>query len=626
AGEVVEIAEVTAGWVRLADEEKDDRDVSPRAALRVEGSHEKDSKQAHPVAFLKTGEIIEAAEVSQGWVRLSDADRKRLDVSEVLINGHEKGLGVLVEISFRLYLARAGGKKQAAGAAGATGDRGFPMSAEENAPESPDAEDWQPVLSFDEAFGDETGDNAKPSVSSRRKQRRAERASIRSAHDRAGTRELRAVFQVLQALPAALPGLGLNGDRPALGREGGYSVFAVLEPEAEDAKASELPAAKKPKGRKHAPEAAEVEAMLEEAAAVLRTDCPYGALPEVFAPAEGLAILSAMIDRPPKYQEKYLGQEWSILTKVWALAGSPTGDEGKDIAVVDIGAGNGSLALLAALLLGGHAVLVDHTLPPEPLRVEGRLPASYQQRVLRVTGDVGDLDAQEALEPVLAKHGLGRVVVIAKHLCGVGTDLALKLLRRWRRDGLTSEAHHAEVLGAVIATCCGHKIGAEDARVYREIHSEDPYLSRITGRSESSANGEEGARLEAFLGICTRCVAWRTTAGANANRITERQVKAAELFEDALQEPRLNLLRSLFPAATEVAFVPAKQSPQNRCLLAGSREGLETALATASDSDTQEKVLSTLMRARDALLSACGGALDLRPHGLVSTRFDYDGT
>ena len=247
-----------------------------------------------------------------------------------------------------------------------------------------------------------------------------------------------------------------------------------------------------------------------------------------------------MIDRPPKYQEKYLGQEWSILTKVWALAGSPSQTEGKDLAVVDIGAGNGSLALLAALLLGGHAVLVDHTLPPEPLRVEGRLPAAFQHRVLRVTGDVGDLDAQEALEPLLAKHGLGRVVVIAKHLCGVGTDLALKLLRRWRRDGLTTDTHHAEVLGAVIATCCGHKIGAEDARVYREIHEEDPYLSRITdaqGASEG-ASEEKASRLEAFLGICTRCVAWRTTAGAAANRITDRQVRAAELFEDALQEPR----------------------------------------------------------------------------------------
>ncbi|CAE7432112.1 unnamed protein product [Symbiodinium natans] len=132
AGEVVEIAEVKAGWVRLADEEKDDRDVSDdcEAWVLQDGKEvslgvlcedweprwfcvvfetqvavrKKPSLQAHPVAFLKTGEIIEAAEVSQGWVRLSEADRRRLDVSEdcgawVLINGHEKGLGRLLAAS-----------------------------------------------------------------------------------------------------------------------------------------------------------------------------------------------------------------------------------------------------------------------------------------------------------------------------------------------------------------------------------------------------------------------------------------------------------------------------------------------------------------------------------------------
>ena len=328
----------------------------------------------------------------------------------------------------------------------------------------------------------------------------------------------------IQALPAALPDLAA--------------------PEAEsDASGLVEQASKKAKGPKHTPEAAEVDAMLAAATTVLRTECPYAGLPEAFAPSDGLAMLSEMIDRPPKYQEKYLGQEWSILTKLWALAGSPAGEEGKDIAVVDIGAGNGSLAMLAALLLGGSAVLVDHTLPPEPLRVEGRLPEALKQRVLRVTGDVGDLDAQEALEPVLARHCLSRVVVIAKHLCGVGTDLALKLLRRWCRDGLTSDSHHADVLGAVIATCCGHKIGAEDARVYREIHAGDPYLGRITRCAPES--GQDSGRLEAFLGICTRCVAWRTTAGASANRITDKQVRAAELFEDALQEPRTSAAASV---------------------------------------------------------------------------------
>merc|ERR1712136_246751 len=49
----------------------------------------------------------------------------------------------------------------------------------------------------------------------------------------------------------------------------------------------------------------------------------------------------------------------SLLGKVWAIAGGG----GADLAVVDIGAGNGCLALIAYLALDAQAVLVDHTLP-----------------------------------------------------------------------------------------------------------------------------------------------------------------------------------------------------------------------------------------------------------------------
>ena len=351
-----------------------------------------------------------------------------------------------------------------------------------------------------------------------------------------------------------------------------------------------------------------METALLQAASVLQVSCPYRNLPEVFAPAEGLDLLSSMIDRPPKYQEKYLEQEWSILSKVWALASTA----GQGLAVVDIGAGNGSLALLAALLLGGYAVLIDHTLPPEPMQVEGRLPEEYRQRILRVTGDVGDLDASREIEPLLEKHGISQVVVIAKHLCGTGTDLALKLLRRW----CTAADTAVNVLGAVIATCCMHKIGAaEDRETYAAIHSADPYLRKLLG--------ENPEPLRSLLGICTPCVAWRTTAGAQASRITEKQVKMAELFEDALQQPRSNLLQGLFPSAVEVAFVASAKSPQNRCLIAGSEDGVKRALATGDVTTAEaQSVIAALAATRDSLLQLNGAALDLRPHGMVSTRYD----
>jgi len=147
-------------------------------------------------------------------------------------------------------------------------------------------------------------------------------------------------------------------------------------------------------------------------------------------------------------------------------------------------------------------------------------------------------------------------------------------------------------------------------------------------RGPSTSSGAEpgpqrrGERLLQLLALCTRCVAWRTTAGAAASRITSAQVQAAELFEDTLQQPRLNLLRRLFPAATEVAFVPAHRSPQNRCLLAGPEEALQRCCSAASEAE----MLAALRRARDELVALVGGPLDLKPKGFVSKKYAYDGT
>lgn len=261
-----------------------------------------------------------------------------------------------------------------------------------------------------------------------------------------------------------------------------------------------------------------VEASLREVEQLLQVPIPYRQLPQAVPDSAALELLEEMIVRPPKYHAKYLAQEWSLLAKLFGLA-----EKGRDLAVVDIGAGNGSLALLAALLLDSHALLIDHTLPPEPMRVEGRLPKELQQRILRVTGDVGLLDQQE-MDSLLEAHGIRRVVVIAKHLCGVATDLALQLLSRW------CSGSKLQVLGAVIATCCMHKIAGEEMETYADLHlPRDPYLQRLTG---------ERHRLLSLLAVCTRCVAWRTTAQAHKSRITETQVRLAELFEDALQQPR----------------------------------------------------------------------------------------
>ncbi|CAE8634730.1 unnamed protein product [Polarella glacialis] len=480
-----------------------------------------------------------------------------------------------------------------------------------------DAEDALPDFFATDFFAEddeaEEEEEVKSSTKSRKAQKRSERACARAAHEKANTRELRALFEVLKALPAALPGLAseqeaartLATDSTLADSLGGKGKGKVGKP------------------RNIAPDLEEVESALAAAEAALQTPCPYRSLPEVCGPCGGVEVLASMVDRPPKYQEKYLAQELSLLAKVWALAGGKDDpsrhDEGR-LAVIDIGAGNGCLALLAAVLLDAHAVMIDHTLPPEPLRVEDKVPEPWKSLVLRVTGDVADLDAMGALEPLLARHGIRRVIVIAKHLCGVGTDLALRLVSRWcksSRDGSGSSEAGVTVLGAVFATCCGHKIGEADRQIYSELHAGDSYLMASTGN--------DAERLQQLLKLCTRCVAWRTTAGAAANRITPLQVRAAELFEDALQQPRLNMLKSIFPSAVEVAFVPQRSSPQNRCLIAGSEAGVRRAAASGEGEAAAAECLAALSAARDKLIAACGGPLDLKPHGFVSSKYDYDG-
>eukprot|EP00933_Yihiella_yeosuensis_P034567 TRINITY_DN28045_c0_g1_i1.p1 TRINITY_DN28045_c0_g1~~TRINITY_DN28045_c0_g1_i1.p1 ORF type:complete len:515 (+),score=116.97 TRINITY_DN28045_c0_g1_i1:45-1547(+) len=486
-------------------------------------------------------------------------------------------------------------------------------------PEEADGLNWD--LDFAAAEVTTSKEPGASATKSRRAQKRAEKAIARAAHDKNKTRELRAVAGVLQALPQALPGISKDSEltsRLLCGFCAQQDEPAGGNAQVAGATSSDTP--KPGQKRKATPDADQVQNALEAAEEAFRIECPYGSLPQVFAPPGAAEIVKTMIDRPPKYQEKYVDQEVSILAKVWGLAqGNEASKDDSPVAVIDIGAGNGSLALLASVLLGGYAVLIDHTLPPEPLRVEDKVPEPYKSRVLRVTGDVADLDAQRELEPLLERHGICRVVIIAKHLCGVGTDLALQLVNRWCQ-GSSSEDKGVCVLGAVMATCCGHKIGKMDRTMYAALHSKDAYLMSLTGDASTSSEA-----LETFLGICTPCISWRTTAGALQNRITPAQVKLGDLFEDAIQQPRLNLLKRLFPSATEVAFVPHGQSPQNRCLVAGTEAGVRLA-ASSGEGEAAKAILSALAESRSKLVAANGGAIvDLKPHGFVSTKYDYDG-
>jgi len=172
------------------------------------------------------------------------------------------------------------------------------------------------------------------------------------------------------------------------------------------------------------------------------------------------------------------------------------------------------------------------------------------------------------VETLLIHCGVSRVVFVAKHLCGVGADLALEFISRWSaRTRSQVSGHNActefggverggndgtdegsptgvTLLGAVIATCCAGKMSEGDYGKFAEVHAGDVYLSSFTGQDHSS--------LPCLLKLCTRYSAWRTAT----RKVIGLQVRAAEVLEDVLQQPRLNLLRRIFPEATEVAYAP----------------------------------------------------------------------
>ena len=132
-----------------------------------------------------------------------------------------------------------------------------------------------------------------------------------------------------------------------------------------------------------------------------------------------------------------------------------------------------------------------------------------------------------------------RVVVLGKHLCGFGTDLAIAFACALAENGLT-------LSGAVFATCCFNKLHADDAnQSFAAIFAQHYHLP---------ASEEEVSRV-------ARGAGWRTTLDGS-----DRDATAG--LEDALQAPRLAKLGQGLPAlrVAEVRYVDARTSLQDRCL------------------------------------------------------------
>lgn len=111
--------------------------------------------------------------------------------------------------------------------------------------------------------------------------------------------------------------------------------------------------------------------------------------------------------------------------------------EGDDIAVVDLGAGRGGLALAALRRWPQSSVLIVERAAPR-MKNDARKASNLH----RIRSDLLDvkLDAVRVLDN-------RRLICVAKHLCGTATDLSLK--------AIVSTSRH--VAAVAIATCCHHR-------------------------------------------------------------------------------------------------------------------------------------------------------------------------
>lgn len=329
----------------------------------------------------------------------------------------------------------------------------------------------------------------------------------------------------------------------------------------------------------------------------------YQDLPLAFGPRpeEGVGVLRTAMLRPQKYEAKYLPQEYSLLYKVWTMCGA----DADHVGVIDVGAGNANLAVLASALLGFTVFCVERDSPRVELRAESRLTEKLRKKVVRIERDIVDFGPED-LQAAASAHGLRRVVLMAKHPCGIGADRSIECVARLLKA--QGGENGPVILGAVIATCCTTKLAMDDFKDSRVAEFCSLYAGYVTG-------GAQMAAFERVVDVISRNAAWRTTAESFNSAVKDEQVAWAESFEDAVQCLRLRRLQELFEHVTVVRFAPRSCTLQDRCLLA-CREPL------SADCDDTSAFVERLRLGVGAL----GAPVDCTPHGFKSAKFDFDYT
>lgn len=197
----------------------------------------------------------------------------------------------------------------------------------------------------------------------------------------------------------------------------------------------------------------------------------YNALPEVdLSTAEEGITKDIAKHRIKAGGPRHLHQLQSILGHVRqnGLIAAADNDTDRENVVIEMGAGRGMLGLVIASAIGAtqtqnssskvklHLVERSGTRGKAETKIRTASGDASQNNdclrldrveVSRIKCDLAHVHMSTAL-PFLTKHSekKSRSIVVAKHLCGAGTDLALKSLRDVVRSGAVD--------GCVMATCC----------------------------------------------------------------------------------------------------------------------------------------------------------------------------
>lgn len=394
-------------------------------------------------------------------------------------------------------------------------------------------------------------------------------------------------------------------------------------------------------------------------------------------------IVHSFMDRPAKYHEKYASQEVSLLFQIFRL----NMDRKADL-VIDVGAGNANLSLFIQLVFDVDVICVEMDSPRLELRAEEYLPEKLKARkpLERVESLIQNYTLPEKYKNViiLGKHLCGpgtdagiefirkakdRVLgcVFATCCCcklvrevgsGFFSDLyfhddgaELECVPVAPQDDFSKEVKMDEIeensinnkVDPIYINANGPRTNEKNIYTNRDQKKNPSAASNLSTIIENTSNSADMSAQEKYdlfrkiLPNIARMTSWRNTVNTDNNLIDDDMVKQSEFFESWIQGFRKKRLSEIFgPNKVEELLYcdDDVHSQQNRVIISGRNFEPATSSSNSSakpeDHPTFKKAsveFMKLLETRYAALKAEGlMPLDLRPRGLVSTKFQYDGS